>query len=159
MCAQHMPLAQASNGISDVAKELANYFKEKVKPTHDPSISLGWRESIISQIYEILDECSEEGWDGYDAFPITSDTKEAAINFIQSLPDSTLPPEVVPEPDGDIAIEWNLGAGRVFSVSLDDDTLIYTGIFGSSQKRGKERFLDEIPRTVNSIIIQNFLKY
>ncbi len=62
---------------------------------------------VLAAPKETYQECSEEGWDGYGARPVTQETYDEAVRFLGALPSWLPTPEIVPEPDGDIGFEWN----------------------------------------------------
>jgi len=65
----------------------------------------------------------------------------------------------VPEPDGEIALEWNLGKDRIFSLTSDGPKLIYAGIFGANRKLyGQEQFSNELPHTISNTLSNYFFK-
>jgi hypothetical protein len=84
------------------------------------------KSEVIEEIKRIEEKCSEEGWDGYGAYPVSKESVEYSIKFINSLPDSLEDPSICSDPSGDISIEWYKDARRVFSVSVTKDAaLIY----------------------------------
>ena len=71
-------------------------------------ISLNWKDLLVDEILDIAVSCQKEGWDGYDAAPISSEAVTSAYHLIFSAPDSIRPPEAVPSPDGEIVFEhWH----------------------------------------------------
>lgn len=90
---------------------------------------------------EVRAECSAASWDGYGASPISAATIERARSFLDDLPSSLPAPDIVPESDGDLAIEWHLGPRRVFSVSIGaQGPLHFAGLFGEEERHGVEPF-------------------
>jgi len=63
-------------------------------------------------------------------------------------------PDIVPEPDGEIAIEWYRGAGQTFSISIGPSGPVhYAGRFGHNQEiHGVEPFLDGVPSRLLDLI-------
>lgn len=66
--------------------------------------------SIVSEITSLLEENSEEGWDGYNAKPISTISCNYAIRLLQSIDSNTFLPEIIAEPTGQIGIQWDLGS-------------------------------------------------
>ena len=102
----------------------------------------------------VYEEYSNDGWDGFDAIPISSKIVEKAKQFLDALPLSIPAPEIIPEPDGTIGFEWCAGPRHVFSVSIEaDNTIVYAGLFGQSRKaHGVEIFDDSIPSVITEYI-------
>jgi hypothetical protein len=96
----------------------------------------------LAELARVAKACSQRGWDGYDAQPISPQTQRNARAFLEDLPMWLQAPDIVPEPDGEIAIEWDLGPGRIFSVSIGDTgKLHYAGLFKDGVERhGVEPF-------------------
>jgi len=96
----------------------------------------------LAELARVAKACSQRGWDGYDAQPISRQTQLNARVFLEDLPMWLQAPDIVPEPDGEIAIEWDLGPGRIFSVSIGDTgKLHYAGLFqGGVERHGVEPF-------------------
>lgn len=105
---------------------------------------------LLSELDSVFVECSKANWDGYNAEPISSDAYLEAIEFLRLLPPFMSPPEIVPEPDGEIAFEWLQAEDRLFVVGLSgNNTITYSGMFGSDEKiYGTEHFVDSLPRIV-----------
>lgn len=80
--------------------------------------------------------------------PETFDVTEA---FIAALPANIPDPDLVPEPDGELAVEWQFGRRWVFSVSIGPrHRLSYAGLFGGNRSHGAEQFTGEIPEAIKS---------
>ncbi len=108
---------------------------------------------VLSALGEVYKECSEGGWDGYGAHAITEGSYERARKLIIMFAESfvNLPmPDITPEPNGDIALEWHRESKGTFAFSMDDnEKLTYAGIFDSSNTAyGKESFNDFIPQSI-----------
>lgn len=70
-----------------------------------------------TQLQDILRECGEPNWDGYQADPVLLETAQAAEAFLSLLPDTMQPDEFGADPDGQISMEWT-GEGGKLSVSI-----------------------------------------
>ena len=138
-------------------KELENYYEkleEKFQDFRVPETLGRPREEALQSLREIYRECSEEGWDGYDALPITGSAYVEAKRLIESLPlTSFFPmPEVVPEPNGEIGLEWYRKSRLVFIASVSGrNEIVYAGLFGANKTHGTEYFGDSLP----SVILEN----
>lgn len=147
-----------TEGVSAESIKVIQFLRSVLRPSAE-SIVNGWRDVLLSNIYEIFNECSTVGWDGYEADPVLKTSAESAERFINLLPDRIQLPEIYPEQDGHIAFEWHTDKNKIFSVTISDKSLIYAGIFSvNSKQHGEENFLNEIPETVESILFKNFLQ-
>jgi hypothetical protein len=76
--------------------------------------------ATISQIWALVDECGEPGWDGDGGQPISEVAAKMAADFIGALREYAPLPEVAPEPDGFISLDWIQSRNRVFSLSIGE---------------------------------------
>lgn len=78
---------------------------------------------------------------------------EYARHLMQLLPVAFPAPEIYLEPDGDAAIEWDLGKRRILSVSISrNGTVTYAGLFGNTRIHGVERLDDAVPRALREAL-------
>ena len=97
---------------------------------------------------EVCCECSVEEWDGYE------DAYFEAKRFLQLMPSSLPLPQINPEADGEIELEWYKNSKCLFAISLGGNNMLtFAGIFGEINKiHGTEAFVDLIPATIVSYI-------
>ena len=148
-------IESSRSGASEDAKLIRNILK---KPVDGNSIFWGQRKTIQNEIEAIYREFSYPGWDGYDAFPIERISISTSLAFVQSLPNGIIAPELAPESDGGIALDWRKGENMIFSISVKKDLLVYAGIFGENEKtRGEARLEnDECPHIIEKILTRYF---
>jgi hypothetical protein len=132
---------------------------EELKKYYDVIISefrkaetLGRRlHEVLQSLDEAFRECSEEDWDGYGSLPITEEVYLEAKKLIRSLPLAYFMPmpEIVPEPDGSIGIEWSMGNRLIFVASVrGKNEIVYAGLFGMNRAHGIEYFGDYLPPAI-----------
>lgn len=86
----------------------------------------------ILQVWALVNECAETGWDGEEAEAISAIAAKMATDFIHALPDDFPLPEVAPEPDGSISLDWIQSRGRLFSLSVGSSSrLAYAWLDGA----------------------------
>lgn len=104
----------------------------------------------LDSLTRIVRDCSADGWDGYEAKPILAPTENLARLFLESLPMWLPAPNIVPEADGEIGIEWDFGPDKIFSISVGDKgALHYAGLFGGGVERhGVEPFSGVVPTEI-----------
>lgn len=141
-----------SMGFGDEVEKLKKYYRDIVSEFRNTE-TFGRSDEVIQSLNEVFDECSEEGWDGYDAWPITKNAYIEAKRLIESLPLTSFPiPEVVPESSGEIGLEWYRGKRLVFTASVSGrNEIVYAGLFGANRAHGTEYFGDLLP----SVILEN----
>jgi hypothetical protein len=117
-------------------------------------------EEALESLKEVFEECSEANWDGYNARPIPFATYLQAKKVIQSLPLSLPLPEIVPEPTGDIGLEWYAKEQFIFVISVGKNNIMtYGGIFGEwEEAHGTEYFSDSLSLAIIEHIQKLFRK-
>lgn len=136
------------NGFGADHVQLNKYFDDIVAELKK-SITLGGKTDVLQSLEDLFKECSETGWDGNEASPITEDAYLEARRLINNLPINLRMPEVVPEPSGEIGLEWSKGKDRVFVLSLSGrNEIVYAGLFGMNKVHGVEYFGDTVPSTI-----------
>ena len=112
------------------------------------------QEQIKSNLQSLAKGCAIEGWDGYDAQPISSETYQLALRVTSSLPASLPSPSIGAEPDGHITLEWHRNSHRTLSVSISPEGYLhFAAILGAgSNQYGTEIFWDSVPKTILELI-------
>lgn len=119
----------SSPASSAVNAMIRNVLSDAKSAASQAATSLPAR--AFADLLRVSRECSHEGWDGYGAKAITQATFIRAQAFLNDLPPWMPAPDIVPEADGDIAIEWYVAENQTFSVSVGGDgPLHYAGLFG-----------------------------
>ena len=137
--AQMMPCPWDTTGISDVARGIKDEHVLITDRIQD-SYALGFAgKGVIDELNAVCMECSHPNWDGYGGLPVSSQTRDNARNYLESLPLGFPPPSVGAEPDGHLTLEWYNGRRRTLSVSISPDgNLHYAAILGPSTCYGTE---------------------
>lgn len=99
---------------------------------------------------EIQHPCSEADWNGEGSYALNPIAVFLVESFIRALPDSIQLPELAPEPDGSITLDWIPSRHRLFSVSISaSDRLAYAWLDGSDKGHAVARFDGErIPQKI-----------
>jgi len=79
----------------------------------------------MMELQELFEEASHAGWDGRDARPLSRRAKDALVDALLTLTPQVPIPEIVPEPDGGVAMEWSGGRKRSLIVSFGPDGVLY----------------------------------
>lgn len=91
----------------------------------------------FAALEDALQEASSPGWDGYGALPVGVRTAQAVRQALVSLPGWLAVPEIIPEPGGTLALDWE-GEGGHLSVSIDENSQLYFSarFVDGSRRRG-----------------------
>lgn len=145
------PTYEARRAVGSLSLKILDLITE-VNKENDRSILLGWRASVRGQLSEIVANYATIGWDGEDALPISVEAATTINSLIDALPDDVIPPEVTPEINGRISLDWNLGTNRILTMSVSKDTIIYAAIVGTRKIHGESTSIYEIPQEVKNIL-------
>ena len=144
-----LPASFGSAGVGETLGIIVNDF-EALSNNYQLTISGQHFNPVRKALFNILEECGEDNWDGYGAQPITSQAYFEALQFIDLLPDDFPLPDVVPEPTGHIGFEWRMEHGSIYVIVFNGKNLIsYAGLFGAgNEAHGTENFAESIPETI-----------
>ena len=113
--------------------------------------------NVLEDLEKIRSTCSEEGWDGFDATPISDSVIQQAKAFLSTMPLDMHPIDVSPEPDGHISFEWYRATTRVLSVSVSPSgDMHYAAIIGPAKSYGTEPFTGVFPCQISGLIDRIF---
>jgi len=115
---------------------------------------------IWKELDAVVSECSVAGWDGYDAKPISTAAINEARILLKSMPDTIMPPEIAPEPSGDIGFQWRNAANQILVVGIDGSSLLNfaANLGGGFTNYGTERHSGNLPRHLQKVLLDFFQK-
>jgi hypothetical protein len=133
--------ARGGNAVSSEALSAQKSATEIVEFVEQSQALFGKKAAAIQQMRALAAECSQDDWDGEGALAVQSLAVQVAENFIRALPDYIRVPELAPEPDGSISLDWIESRTRLFSVSVGATTrLAYAWLDGTDRGHGVARF-------------------
>lgn len=101
------------------------------------------RLDAIEHLLDLSDRYRHANWDGEGAEPIPEAAFQEAQEFLQKLTSWMPLPEVVPEPDGYLGLEWYANKWLLYVVSFNGQgALSCSGLAGQERIYGT-RFMDE----------------
>ena len=112
--------------------------------------TIDWIDFALKNLDEVYDECSVANWDGYNAQPISREAYFEASKLLRILPNSFPVPDIGPEPDGGIGLEWYKEKWFSFIVSVNGKNIItYVGRFGKNNHfYGTESYNNSVPEII-----------
>lgn len=133
-CTALHPLAGHATGVSRDARSVYDAIREVVA-CHERSAALfGDKESLISQLWSLADECGADDWDGEGALALKDGAIGTAVSFITALPAGLPLPEIAPDPDGEVSLDWIVSKTRMFSLSCGTSSrLAYSWLDGTDK--------------------------
>ena len=140
-----------NRGSSLIANEIAKAVEKLGRYIHKSSV--GVEPLIRSELFELIEECGEPDWDGYNAAPVSRDSILATRKFLLSLPVGTKLPSVGLLPSGNVTLEWHHSRRRSLTVSFSPDGDIhYAALLGAGRQSGTEPFYGEVPSTILNLL-------
>ena len=138
------------SAVSKEAGVVATSIKKVDDNLENSQVLFGEKAEAISELSSIVAECRFENWDSDGASPIRKRAALLAERFIRVLPEGVPMPEVTPEPDGSVGLEWYQSKRKAFVVSFGSSArLAYSWIDGPDRGHAVIHFDGEtIPNRV-----------
>jgi hypothetical protein len=134
LAALFAPTFSAGGSDADLRKVLSD-AKRELQTAASSAQSLA-----LTSLMRVLEECSQAGWDGYGARAVSDQAAFRTIAFLNALPSSLTPPDIVPEPDGEIAVDWDFGPSLQLSISVGPSgPLPFAGVIGEDYGQPRVR--------------------
>ncbi len=147
--------SQYASGVSSASHGLDVRVQQIRNHTED-AVFFGWKALLRYDLMTTYQDCCEQGWNGYDAAPITRQTILAGETLLELLPDYMIPPEVTPEPTGKISFEWHNASGATFVIAVDSDSIAFAELIGSKKRYGEAKFLSTLPDDMKKPLLDYF---
>ena len=104
-------------------------------------------------LVDVHAECRTPDWDGEGAEPVSPATITKAQAFLSALPSDVPDPQVGPDPDGEVSLDWFDEPDWGVAIALNaNGRLSYAAVFGAARAHGTERFREEVPRPVLELL-------
>lgn len=140
----------STHGASGVANEL----REKAKNIANDYGLTGTAQisyfATVERLREVGEACSERNWGGEDEAPLAPTTIRYAEKFLELLPSRFQSPDVIPEPNGALSLEWWYSQFRSVIVAFHAEPKIEFSVLMSAENGnfGHCRFDGLIPLDV-----------
>jgi hypothetical protein len=134
-------LIGGGSAISPEARAVRDAASEVVASNERSMALFGEKATLLSQLTVLAGECAADGWDGADAVAIDPIAVRSVNRFVRVLPDELPLPELAPDPDGSISLDWIGARNRLFSLSIGaNDRLAFAWLDGTDKGHGVARF-------------------
>ncbi len=146
--------ARQRSAFSSTALDLETEVALVMKTTEVSQVLFGRKSATISLLKKLADECAASNWDGNESNAINETAVQTAEAFIRAMPDDMPMPELAPDPDGSILLDWIVSRQRMFSVSVgQNNRLAYAWLDGAAQGHAVDPFDgDGIPTRIRDCI-------
>lgn len=134
-------LELGSSAVSNEAEDVRKAARCVISEGERSQALFGGKADLLSELVELKDECAEENWDGNGAHPIDFAAVLQVARFLRALPDRVPLPEISPEPDGSVSLDWIFSRSRLFSVSVSGgNRLAFAWLDGTDSGHAVARF-------------------
>jgi hypothetical protein len=154
-CGAFHQLLRGNSGVSTESHLLKTAAELVVRGRASESMN-GPKNFLGSRLWELVVECGEPNWNGFEAAPIQVEAVKLAEEFIQAWPFAKDLPDCAPEPDGSVSLEWIYANNRRVAVSFNGGRrLAYAWMDGTEKGRGVCNFQgSQIPRAILDVVQQ-----
>lgn len=109
--------------------------------------------NLLADLARLHEECGTADWDGYDARPVTGETRRQAERFLKALSAGCPPPSLGAIPCGSITFEWYREPYWTLTVSVTNQgQLHYAALLGEERACGTIPQFDEMPPRLVDLI-------
>jgi hypothetical protein len=134
-------VAGEGTAVSQEADTIRRSVSASIESMRQSVALFGPKTEAVSEILAVAAKYGESDWDGEGADSVDALAVDRAIAFIHALPGSVPVPEVAPEPDGAISLDWIYSRSRILSVSVGrSDRLAFAWLDGTDQGHAVARF-------------------
>ena len=107
-----------------------------------------WTDLIVALDNACMDAATSD-WDGDGGHSILGGSYREARRFLELLPAAFPSPLIGVDADGEVTLEWIVGAQAAFSISISPaGDLAYAGLFGLARVQGREPSGTQLPRSI-----------
>lgn len=104
---------------------------------------------LSGQIKEALIEADTDEWRREGNLPVTEETIHTVKSFLEELPVEYQHPDIAPEPDGHVSMEWYVNKRRLLTVSAAPGNRLYwAALIDNEDPRGSLTLQGSVPNTV-----------
>jgi len=97
--------------------------------------------TALADLDKLVQECATPDWDAHGATPAHGSAARRAARLLRVLPAGLPAPEIGPEPDGSISLDWMCSRQKLLSVSVGTgDRLACAWVAGSHRGHEVVRF-------------------
>ena len=108
----------------------------------------------MAELADVIRECSEPGWDGYGAKPVTPGAAEHMRVFLDAVPRRLPKADFSADPDGCLTAEWSVVKKILVNVSLDGEGRLCWMAFewGEEPRCGEVDFDGDVPQKLMRLL-------
>ena len=134
-------MAGQGTAVSNEATIVRNLADGLIDSVERSTALFGNKAAVISELWQLFNECNMDNWDGYGARPIELASIYNAIAFIRALPGALAMPVTCPDPDGSVLLEWQRTRLSIFSVNVcASGRVSYAWLDGTDRGHGTADF-------------------
>ena len=125
------------HGTSAVAASIARTQTRVSQRLAQPAYTYDPRAVVLRALNTIERECAETNWDGYDGAAVQPLVVANVRRVLTLLPFGFPMPDLCPEPDGEVGLEWGTVPEHSLSLSIGCGTRVaYAWVHGAQRGHG-----------------------
>lgn len=134
-------VARSGSAVSPAARVVSQAASALVNSAERSHVLFGGKAAALSRLWAMANECAEDGWDADNSCPLDPISVRNTDAFLRALPDHVKLPEIAPEPDGSVSLDWVASRHRLVSLSIGaSNRLAYAWLDGTDKGHGVARF-------------------
>ena len=134
-------------GVSAAADALDAFRYEQLRLSRQTASR--YNHNLENSLAAALGESKTDEWRNDGNEELLPETALIAKAFVETLPVQYQNPDIAPEPDGHLSLEWYVDKRRLLSVSVDrNGTLHWAALIGNEDPRGSYQFTGKLPPTI-----------
>lgn len=107
----------------------------------------------INSLIDVVRECSQPGWDGYDAIAVSGQTAACALDFTRTIPNEFPLPEISATSGGEVTFEWALTARRLVTIAVGENGEVhYASLNGLKKNFGSYPLTGKFEPELRSLV-------
>lgn len=131
------PFTKKGSAISEEAGTVQFASAELTRSAERSQALFGAKQDALRELRTIAESCAHENWDNDGALPLDRAALRKAEDIIRALPDNFPLPELAPEPDGSVSMDWIRTSRRLYSISVGPaNRLAFAWLDGTDKGHG-----------------------
>jgi len=139
------------DGFSDAADSIGS-FQAEIRLSQRYTATQ-YNHNLEDLLAEAITPAITKEWVYEGNSEITDEVILLAKSFLEALPPQYQNPDITPEPDGHIMLEWFTSKRQLLTISINPDgRLHWSALIGNDDPRGTTRFLGTMPDLLHHLL-------
>ena len=154
------PYVRRGSAVSEEARTVQRAASELTTSAESSQALFGEKQDILRELRTIAEDCALDDWDGCGAVAVDAGALQKTEDLVRALPEGFPLPEVAPEPDGSVSVDWIRSPYQLYTLSIGRaNRLAFAWLDGTDKGHGvvgfdgislPARVLSDIERITNN---------